>query len=312
MVVLRPSGQPVPAQPQAQVFDSWDAFTLSSVQPLGFYLEGWDAPAADDLILQLRRSPWWDRLAVVAPGEGKASVLADTAAPYADAVARAERSLAVRRSLRLALTDMRLEERVLYFLYVRDAMELAPQCTLTHPMLYHYPVVDALAQRGEDPGACLATLVRRKLLEPAQLVDRTRHCRTCGSAHIHYIDVCPHCSSLQIRKEASLHCFSCGHVAPESDFHHDGGLSCPQCSAALRHIGVDYDRPLTQYACGSCHHVFVETTTQARCLACRTSCAPSALDVREVASLRLRTRPHRAARRADPGVVCGARHRQLR
>jgi len=203
------------------------------------------------------------------------------------------RALALRRlvldnrSLRLALTDMRLEERVLYFLYVRDAMELAPQCTLTHPMLYHYPVVDALAQRGEDPGAGLATLVRRKLLEPAQLVDRTRHCRTCGSAHIHYIDVCPHCSSLQIRKEASLHCFSCGHVAPESDFHHDGGLSCPQCSAALRHIGVDYDRPLTQYACGSCHHVFVETTTQARCLACRTSCAPSALDVREVASLRL-------------------------
>lgn len=287
MVVLRPSGQPVPAQPQAQVFDSWDAFTRSSMQPLGFYLEGWDASAADDLILQLRRSPWWDRLAVVAPGERKASVLADTAAPYADAVARAERSLAVRRSLRLALTDMRLEERVLYFLYVRDAMELAPQCTLTHPMLYHYPVVDALAQRGEDPGACLATLVRRKLLEPAQLVDRTRHCRTCGSAHIHYIDVCPHCSSLQIRKEASLHCFSCGHVAPESDFHHDGGLSCPQCSAALRHIGVDYDRPLTQYACGSCHHVFVEATTQARCLACRTSCAPSALDVREVASLRL-------------------------
>ncbi len=39
MVVLGPSVQPVPAQPQAQVFDSWDAFTRSSVQPLGFYLE---------------------------------------------------------------------------------------------------------------------------------------------------------------------------------------------------------------------------------------------------------------------------------
>lgn len=288
MVVLRPSGHATSETPQAQVFDSWDAFARSSVSPLAFYLQGWEAQAADALILQLRQSPWWDRLVLVAPAaDGSAPLLADATAPYAEAVARTERCLVVRRSLRLGFADMRLEERVLYFLYVRDTAELVPQCTLTHPMLYHYPVVDALAQRGEDPGACLANLARRKLLEPSQLVDRTRHCRACGSAHIHYIDVCPHCSSLQIRKEASLHCFACGHVAPESDFHQDGGLACPQCSAALRHIGVDYDRPLTQYACGSCHHVFVETTTQARCLACRASCAPSALDVREIATLRL-------------------------
>ena len=41
-------------------------------------------------------------------------------------------------------------------------------------------------------------LTRRRLLEPALLVDRTRHCRSCGGAHLHYLDVCPHCSSIHI------------------------------------------------------------------------------------------------------------------
>lgn len=287
MVVLRPSGQPAPGESDSPVFASWEAYTQSGVLPLGFYLDGWSTQAAAELVTQVRRSAWWDRPALMAPGAQSAPLLADGTATYTEAMAIAERSLAVRRGLRLRPEDMRLEERVLYYLYVRDNAELQPLCERSHVMLYHYPVVDALAQSGEDAGNCLATLIRRKLLEPSTLIDRTRHCRTCGCAHIHYIDVCPHCSSLQIRKEPSLHCFSCGHVAPESDFHDDGALTCPQCSTALRHIGVDYDRPLTQYACGSCHHVFVETAVQARCLECRTTSEPNALDVREIAALRL-------------------------
>lgn len=286
MVVLRPSGQPAPGEPNG-AYASWEAYAGSGVQPLGFYLDGWSAQAAETLITQVRRSDWWDRPVLVAPGPGEAPRLADGVGAYADAVALGERMLAVRRSLRLRMDDMRLEERVLFFLYLRDNAELQPLCERSNAQLYRYPVVDALAQRGEDVAGCLVTLVRRKLLEPSALIDRTRHCRACGCAHIHYIDVCPHCSSLHIRKEPSLHCFSCGHVGPEDDFHDDGALACPQCNAALRHIGVDYDRPLTQYACGNCHHVFVETSVQARCLDCQATCEPNALDVREIATLRL-------------------------
>lgn len=286
MVVLRPGGQAGPGESNARAFASWDACTRSDTQPLGFYLDGWTADAAADLALQVRRGPWWDRPVWLPPGSAVPPT-ADGAAPYADALAASERALAARRSLRLRTDDMRLEERVLYFLYLRDNAELQPVCDRSNAMLYAYPVVDALARPGEDAANALTALARRKLLEPSTLIDRTRHCRACGCAHIHYLDVCPHCSSLQIRREPSLHCFACGHVAPEKDFHGDGALSCPQCHAALRHIGVDYDRPLTQYACGSCHHVFVETTVQARCLDCGTTAEPNALDVREIATLRL-------------------------
>jgi len=288
MVILRPSGLRAPHESDAQVFVSWQDCVSSQIQPLGFYVDGWEAQTADDLIAQLRQSAWWDRLAIASPQGDAPPALADAVVPYAEAVAMAEHSLTARRKLRLNLADLRLDERVLYFLYVRDNVELKPQCTLEHHMLYHYPVVEALAKHGENPDDCLTTLVRRGLLEPARLIDRTRHCRACGSAHLHYVDVCPHCSSLQIRKEPALHCFTCGHVAPEREFHaEEGMLVCPQCSTALRHIGVDYDRPLTQYACGSCRHVFVETSVQVRCLECGTRSEPNALDVHEIATLRL-------------------------
>ena len=298
MVILRPSGERFPIESDALVFAAWQDFVNAAAQPLGFYFDGWDAQTVDRSIAQLRQSTWWDRLALCAPGGSGAPALADAVAPYAEAVAMAEHSLAVRRSLNLSFADdMRLDERVLYFLYERDNAELVPQCSLTHRMLYHYPVVEALARRGEEADECLSTLVRRKLLEPSRLIDRTRHCRACASAHIHYVDVCPHCSSLQIRKELALHCFTCGHVAPERDFHVDEGmLVCPQCSTVLRHIGVDYDRPLTQYACGNCHHVFVETTVQARCLECAAVSEPNALDVREIATLRLSSHGRAALR----------------
>jgi GGDEF domain-containing protein len=139
--------------------------------------------------------------------------------------------------------------------------------------------------------------VRRNLLQPGTLVDSTRHCRQCASAHQHFLDVCPHCSSIDIRKGASLHCFACGQVAPEGDFHGDLGLVCPKCHAHLRHIGVDYDRPLTQFACARCHHAFIEAAVVVRCLDCGAEDDPATLDVREVSVLRLS--PHgRAALRA--------------
>lgn len=297
MVVLRPSGKTAAGESGAVTLPSWDACVAAQVEPMGFYLDGWTAQAQAQLAEKVRHSAWWDRPVLVALGAGDTPLLADGAALYGDALTASERALAVRRNLKLDPASLHFDERVLFFLYLRDGAELQPLCDRNSAALYRYPLVEALAREGEDAAACLTTLTRRRLLEPSELIDRTRHCRTCGSAHIHYLDVCPHCSSIQIRKAASLHCFSCGHVAAEDDFHNDGALVCPKCSVSLRHIGVDYDRPLTQYACGSCHHVFVETSVVTRCLDCRATSEPSALDVREIATLRLS--PHgRAALRA--------------
>ncbi|EAB9064449.1 GGDEF domain-containing protein, partial [Salmonella enterica subsp. enterica] len=134
------------------------------------------------------------------------------------------------------------------------------------------------------------SLQRRRCLEADAPIDRTRHCRQCSGAHPHYFDVCPHCRSIQIERAMALHCFTCGHVAPQADFQQESALVCPQCHARLRHIGVDYDRPLVQYACADCHHVFIETSVLTRCLDCDAVAAPDALDVRVVAPLRLAAR----------------------
>ncbi len=277
-------------------FNGWDDFIASNLTPIGFYITGLPPAERDLLIEQVRRSRWWDRPVFCGSDEGL-SPLVDGGVSPEDAYAAAERIQAVRASLRLDPDGLVREERLLYYLYLREASELHPLLDRQAHLLYRYPVAEALALPGDQVDAWITGLTRRSLLEPVAVVDRTRHCRQCTGAHLHYLDVCPHCSSLQIRKSASLHCFTCGNVAPEADFHDEKGLGCPKCSARLRHIGVDYDRPLTQYACAACHHVFVDASIVARCLDCQTVADPGELDVREVATLRVT--PHgRAVLRA--------------
>ncbi|AKJ31811.1 diguanylate cyclase domain-containing protein [Caldimonas brevitalea] len=283
LVVLDPSAA---SRLAAGGAEAWRSLLDPGVNPLGFYLAGGEAAQREDLASAIRRSPFWDRLCFCGPGEAVTPLL-DGAATRDEALAACDRAEGRKQSLQLDPAALHFDERLLYYLYLRDPAELVPVPDRQARTLYRHPVAEALAERPEDVDTWLATLTRRRLLEPATLHDRTRHCRQCGSAHLQFVDVCPHCSSLQIRKAASLHCFTCGFVAPEADFHDERGLACPKCNARLRHIGVDYDRPLTQYACAHCHHAFVEARVLARCLDCRTEADPAELDVREVSSLRL-------------------------
>jgi GGDEF domain-containing protein len=304
-----PPSSPAPAPPLVVVgrragelagghpaFADWDGYEAAQLEPLGFFVAAETPDEAATLAARIRRSRWWDRPVYLPPGQ-PLSPLIDGAMELPHALSAAQRMLAVRQSLRIDPQSLRGEERLLHYLYVREPSELQPVCDRGAKLLYRYPAAEALAEAGDNVDAWLTGLTRRGLLAPATLLDRTRHCRQCGSAHLHFLDVCPHCSSLQIRKSSSLHCFTCGHVAPEADFRDEQGLACPKCSTRLRHIGVDYDRPLTQYACASCHHAFVEAGIVTRCLDCDAVADPSTLDVREVAPLRLT--PHgRAALRA--------------
>jgi GGDEF domain-containing protein len=293
LIVLRPAGKSGADDAAALTIGSLGELDGVVVDPLAFCVDGWSAQEAAECAARIRRSPWWDRPILVT----------DHILPLADGVGGAvqardwgERAWAARRSLAIDPASLYFDERLLYFLYLRHDAELVPALLKDSKTLYRYPMVDALAREGEDADVCLTTLMRRHLLEPVTLLDRTRHCRTCDSAHVHYLDVCPHCESLQIRKAQSLHCFACGHVGPEDTYFDGGKMVCPNCSVTLRHIGVDYDRPLTQYACGACHHVFVDTQVTTRCLDCGASFTPGELHVREISTLRLS--PHgRAALR---------------
>jgi GGDEF domain-containing protein len=55
----------------------------------------------------------------------------------------------------------------------------------------------------------------------------------------------------------------------------------------LRHIGVDYDIPVAQYACAACNQLFVEPSVIAKCMDCGTNDDPEKLDIKEIFTISL-------------------------
>jgi GGDEF domain-containing protein len=282
-------------------FADWQDFLESGMEASGFFLEGYAGKALIALLGDIRNSRWWAAPVVgaaqTAPEEVcwlDAVFTLDKAQEYIMATARRQRNMPD------AGEAHTFEERLLYFLYARGARaNLAPLRDRESRILYRYPVAELLAPAHEDIAHTLDALRRRGLLEAVALLDRTRHCRKCGGAHLHFLDVCPRCGGIDIYKSPTLHCFSCGHVAPESAFLSRGAPICPKCHTQLRHIGVDYDRPMAQYACRGCHQIFIESEVMARCLMCDETTRPAELEVREVSSLALTARGRSAVRAGE-------------
>lgn len=174
------------------------------------------------------------------------------------------------------------QAQLLAYLWLRAPGSLKAVRMPQSPALYHYPLIDALGDDQLNGHALVQSLVQRNLLESSALVDRIRLCRSCGSGHLNYVDVCVECSSLDIVREPSLHCFTCGHVGAQAEYLKDGVLLCPNCLTRLRHIGTDYDRPLENYSCKACAAFFVDADIQARCLDCGQQHTPDELLVRPI------------------------------
>ena len=170
--------------------------------------------------------------------------------------------------------------RVIVYYYTRET-QIIPVKDWRSPSLYNYPLVELLTTISENADTWLETQVQRLFLEKGRLLDRVRCCPHCGLADPNYIDVCPHCRSIHIQKESFFHCFTCGTVQPEKNFHTSTGtLVCPQCQARLRHIGTDYDRPLENYTCADCQSSFSEPLIIASCPRCEAKTEPEDLTVK--------------------------------
>ncbi len=182
----------------------------------------------------------------------------------------------------------RFESRVLAWLWLHPHGAIHAVRDAGVAQHYHYPLLEAL-EDDESPNAFawLQLMTQQGWLEEGELVDRVRLCVGCGSGRLNYVDVCPECQTLEIARQPSLHCFTCGHVGAQEHFLKDGLLLCPNCFSRLRHIGSDYDRPLENYRCRSCQAFFVDAEVEARCLDCGQAHAPDKLRVREVRHFRL-------------------------
>ena len=280
-------------------YPTWQSFLDSEVEATGFFLDACPPELQDALLWQIRGSRWWNAwvaLSLRAP-KSEFESLADGKQAQEDAQ-KAASHVNVARSHQPDEPYLDFRERLLRFLLVRDGAVLQPYCDRNSFYLYRFPLAEALGGDADRVTLKLMELQRQRILAPLNPVDRVRHCRKCNSAHPHYHDVCPKCRSIQIEKAPSLHCFTCGNVAPQADFMRDGKLVCPQCQTRLRHIGVDYDRPMAQYSCLDCHHVFLEADVQVRCLDCDEVSDPDSLEVRTVAPLRLSAHGRAALREA--------------
>ena len=192
----------------------------------------------------------------------------------------------------------RFDHRVLCWLWLRPERWIEPVADPSSATVYRYPLVEAMDRVGMagegtagegtvNPQRWLHQQAQDNLLEAGELIDRLRQCPACSSSRLNYVDVCPECHGLAIRRQPSLHCFVCGHVAPQQEFVRSSGLVCANCLSPMRHIGSDYDRPLENYRCDTCQAFFEDDQVVVRCLDCGHQHDPGELRVLEVHPYRL-------------------------
>lgn len=277
------------------------AYAAEEPPALGFVIALRDPEQAGRLLLDLRRNPVTALLPVFTAAPLKAPLDSVSDGEVGSPRQACERALVIAARLR-DLDRATLESggsdtlRILGYLYSRPERSLAPHRHWANEHYYGYPALEAMFGEGQTFDSRLSGMCERRLLSRGALVDRVRHCPECEGAHLSFVDVCQHCKSIDIIKKPFLHCFTCGKVAPEERFLEHGALLCPHCGTRLRHIGSDYDRPLENYECQACRHLFIEPDVLARCMHCDTLSAPDALIPRPVYIYELAERGAMAAR----------------
>lgn len=223
-------------------------------------------------------------------------IAADVDAVLRTATEMGQRSESIRR--RDVLTA---DDRLLAFLYLRPERLLSPLTEWHNQRICRYPLADTFCESGEDGLLLVDRLRRRGLLANTSLLERFHACGKCGAGHLLFLERCPQCGGIDITEQTFLHCYACGHVGTQDDYLRKDGLSCPQCLARLRHIGVDYDRALETLCCQSCSGRFTEPDVRARCLQCQTVAAPDGLVERRFHGLKLTPAGELAARTGQIG-----------
>lgn len=179
------------------------------------------------------------------------------------------------------IDQLSADQKLLSFLYVH-------QFSLEPSLDYHsrYGFVIALMQGlfpENDPNQhwhFLNRLHKKQQLNEEALVGELQCCQECESGLLNFKNCCPDCKSIDIQQEDFIHCFACGHSAPNSEFLSQGKLLCRRCQAQLNHIGIDYDKPIENKRCRACKHTFFEPEPVAFCMVCQLSQPPESLRTR--------------------------------
>ncbi len=160
------------------------------------------------------------------------------------------------------------ENRLLSYFYTRPDLTITPKIDKHHEMFYYYPIVEQFYDGHEDYSFWLEDMSNQNIFSKVKLIDRLFCCPYCFSALMKFSEHCPNCGSINVKQEKFVHCFTCGHVAPESKFMKDDRLVCPSCKSKLKLIGEDYDRPLENGVCLDCGDYHIEGKLKVSCMTC--------------------------------------------
>lgn len=228
------------------------------------------------------------------PSPFVAALIDDVVDTPAMAVAAATRIADRAKQCVEGVWDLGADFRMAGYLFSHDAV-LRPVRDPESHAYYRYPLAEVLGDSDVNVPGWVERMVEMGILEADELLDRLRLCPQCGSARLNYRDVCSSCGNLRIVKMSFLHCFTCGHVAPDGMFLSEGRLVCPNCQARLRLLGSDYDRTLDSLLCQSCGSRQSEAHVTAACISCGKNTEPEQLAVYEVYSYRLSARGENTA-----------------
>lgn len=238
-----------------------------------------EAHQQDTVLQQLRRNPSHHFLSILVVSNSPLSVCLANGLFDEDYLQHWQ--LVRERHQQLGICEFEdLKLRVVTWLWLFPDAGLVPYCNPSAMSVYHYPLLACWQLTSQEAFHLLTQLTKRHWIVAAELVSRIRLCPECHSGHVNYLDVCPQCQHADIQSRSSLHCFNCGHVADQDSFRKSLGLTCPNCLQRLRHIGVDYDRPIENQICNQCHSLFSESQVVTQCLSCQKVSAPDDLQAR--------------------------------
>ncbi len=156
----------------------------------------------------------------------------------------------------------RPEDILLARMYSRE-LALAPVYDRTSRELVSYP----LAGRMENVPETANRLCEDGLLART-FFDKLQCCPDCRSSVLNVREECNKCRSSNIEEQTIVHHFRCGHMAPESTFRNGVRFECPKCGDALRHIGLDYDKPGSVVICADCGDINDLPAIGFKCIDC--------------------------------------------
>lgn len=175
------------------------------------------------------------------------------------------------------------------YLFMRSHKKIEPHIEWTNPYGFSYPLLEALSAEGNanDHWYVLNSLVKREYLQIEDTVSELQTCTECNGGLLNFKNCCPNCESVDLHIEPFVHCFSCGNIGPVKEFMQHQELVCSRCQAKLKHIGIDYDKPLEDKICERCQHRFFEPSTLSVCLVCERVSTPESLKTRKLNSFSL-------------------------